>query len=66
MQPHKFQGWLNSLFEQETIISNSRQTWKFGKPQKFARGGTLKKSRTKAQRIIQGKKSSDTPARHFK
>ena len=27
---------------------DSRQTWKFGKPQKLARGGTHKKSRTKA------------------
>ena len=48
MQTHRFKSWLNALFEQENNISDSTQTCKFGKPQKLARGGTHKKSRTKA------------------
>ena len=48
METHRFKSWSNALFEQENNIFDSRQICKFGKPQKFVRGGTHKKSRTKA------------------
>ena len=36
------------ISEQANHIFDLRQTWKFGKPQKLARGGTLEKSRTQS------------------